>query len=148
MVYEILYDKVFESSEQVSVARKLLRKSDTIYPKEYMRVKHFDDFGYAIRLMPLNNLELYIKDHLISILRNEIEYEEEVDEDEGSEILDEIDDSDNEYDDDCENDKLDDENDEFSNDFNNNEINYNKKASKKMAKIKQNSSNNVIFTLK
>ena len=36
-VYEILYDKVFGSGEQVSVARRLLRKSDTIYPKEYMR---------------------------------------------------------------------------------------------------------------
>jgi len=36
-VYEILYDKVFGSGEQVAVARRLLRKSDTIYPKEYMR---------------------------------------------------------------------------------------------------------------
>ena len=44
LVYEILYDKVFGSGEQVAVARKLLRKSDTIYPKEYMRDKDFGEF--------------------------------------------------------------------------------------------------------
>jgi hypothetical protein len=33
LVYEILYDKVFGSGEQVTIARRLLRKSDTIYPK-------------------------------------------------------------------------------------------------------------------
>lgn len=32
---------MFGSGEQVSVARRLLRKSDTIYPKEYM--KHFEN---------------------------------------------------------------------------------------------------------
>jgi hypothetical protein len=44
LVYELLYDRVFGSGEQVSVARKLLRKSDTIYPKEYMKVRELDDY--------------------------------------------------------------------------------------------------------
>ena len=44
LVYEILYDRVFGSGEQVAVARRLLRKSDTIYPKEYMNdVKNYDE---------------------------------------------------------------------------------------------------------
>lgn len=46
LVYELLYDKVFGSGDQVVVARKLLRKSDTIYPKEYMKIKEYDEFGY------------------------------------------------------------------------------------------------------
>ena len=37
MVYELLYDRVFGAGKQVSVARRLLRKSDTIYPKEFMK---------------------------------------------------------------------------------------------------------------
>lgn len=41
-MYEVLYDKVFGSGEQVSVARKLLRKSDTIYPKEYMKGSQYE----------------------------------------------------------------------------------------------------------
>ncbi|CAF0761983.1 unnamed protein product [Brachionus calyciflorus] len=48
LVYELLYDRVFGSGEQVTVARKLLRKSDTIYPKEYMQIKEYDDFGNEI----------------------------------------------------------------------------------------------------
>ncbi len=36
LVYEHLYTSVFGAGEQVAVARRLLRKSDTIYPKEFM----------------------------------------------------------------------------------------------------------------
>jgi len=35
---------VFGSGEQVAIARRLLRKSDTIYPKEYMIDRH--EFRY------------------------------------------------------------------------------------------------------
>lgn len=44
LVYELLYDKVFGAGEQVSVARRLLRKSDTIYPKEFMDQKELFDY--------------------------------------------------------------------------------------------------------
>lgn len=45
LVYEILYDRVFGSGDQVALARKLLRKSDTIYPKEYMlKLRELDDY--------------------------------------------------------------------------------------------------------
>ena len=50
LVYELLYDRVFGSGEQVTIARKLLRKSDTIYPKEYMQIKEYDDFGWVLEL--------------------------------------------------------------------------------------------------
>lgn len=69
LVYELLYDRVFGSGEQVSVARKLLRKSDTIYPKEYMKVRELDDYEletFLIEFFLLKNLYFQFQKRLLT----------------------------------------------------------------------------------
>jgi hypothetical protein len=58
LVYEILYDKVFGSGEQVTIARRLLRKSDTIYPKEYMKIDLENEENIELNLIESDNNSL------------------------------------------------------------------------------------------
>lgn len=137
MVYEILYDKVFGSGEQVSIARRLLRKSDTIYPKEYMNIRHLDEFGNEIEY----DDEESLSEELLSGSSNAINEIEDGEINENDEAN-EDDEDEEEDDDDEENDEEDEEEGDSTNKLtnedgtDNNDINNNDTKTKNKNKLK------------
>jgi hypothetical protein len=94
LVYEHLYTSVFGAGEQVAVARRLLRKSDTIYPKEFMMKYKNNDFDSELDEFDEDdgeNLE-DIGEHELTAGAEQDEEEEksaETDDDEAEDRLDE-----------------------------------------------------------